>query len=652
MQNYFPFDESRSIDLISMGRVAVDLYAEQVYARLEDAQTFRKYLGGCAGNIAVGTSRIGLTTSMLSCVGQDDLGKFLINSLQQEGVNTDLLQICDQHLTGLVLLGVNPPDRFPLIFYRENCADMQLKPKHCDANLFKQSKALLITGTCLSTESMRETTYHAIKLAKSVGTAIILDIDFRPVLWKLTDKGNGESRYVSSKHVSQQYQQIISQCDLIVGTEEECMIAGGSENISDALVQLRQLSTAPIILKTGEKGCQIFLDDLTTPLLGNAFPIKVLNVLGAGDAFMSGFLRGWLRQQPWETSANYANACGAIVVSRHGCAPAMPSFEEMQYFITHYDKEKDITNSPQLNQLHSHIMLNTTKSLDKISSRELFILAFDHRKQFEASISEYNKNKDLIKTFKRQVFKGFDLVHQQDVKEDYSSNNLGILIDPLYGEEIIKNAADNNVNIGVPIEAAGSMPVNWISHKPLYHEILQRPSNWFVKVLWQFHTDLSKNCKQVQIEQLQNLARACDHLNRKLMVELIIPPQYASTGDAVCQAIQVVYTHSIYPCWWKLGNIKTAAEWQQVGSIIKDNDPAARIIILGGACNNGETDRKLLEKQFAAVKATGIANGFAIGRSIFWKTWQDFLMGKVQQKEIPSMIAQQYRSFINLWKKC
>ena len=205
MQDYFPFDNNRPIDLISMGRVAVDLYAEQIYSPLENAQTFRKYLGGCAGNIAVGTARLGLNTTMLSCVGQDDLGTFLINSLRQEGVNTDLVEVCKQHLTGLVILGVNPPDRFPLIFYRENCADMQLKAKHCDPNLFKQSKALLITGTCLSSENMRETAHHAIKLAKSVGTAVILDIDYRPVLWKLTDKGNGESRYQSSKYVSQCY---------------------------------------------------------------------------------------------------------------------------------------------------------------------------------------------------------------------------------------------------------------------------------------------------------------------------------------------------------------------------------------------------------------------------------------------------------------
>ena len=317
----------------------------------------------------------------------------------------------------------------------------------------------------------------------------------------------------------------------------------------------------------------------------------------------------------------------------------MPSFNEMQYFIENYHKEKDIVYSQQFNRLHRILTLNHSDASD------LFILAFDHRKQFEETIAESNEDRELIKTFKQQIFKGFDIVRQQ------ASDNLAILVDPLYGEEVLKSASDNNITIGVPIESAGSMPVSWISHKPLYQEILQRPSNWFVKVLWQYHSDLSEAVKQRQIEQLQNLARVCDHLDRKLMLELIVPQPFSSTGDALCQTIQEVYSHLIYPCWWKLGNLKSAAEWQAVASVIKDNDLAARIILLGGVCDNDTERMHRLEQQFSAVKATGIAKGFAIGRSIFWQIWQDYLTGKVKQDDIPNMIAQQYQSLIYLWKK-
>ena len=182
----------------------------------------------------------------------------------------------------------------------------------------QQAKALLITGTGFSSESMRLATHHALDVARQCGTAVILDLDFRPVLWGLTEKGAGESRYESCQKVTAHYQKIVPKCDLIVGTEEEVLIAGGGDDLEQAMKNIRQLVDAPIILKRGEKGCEIHLSGDQSPISGQSFPITVLNVLGAGDAFMSGFLSGWLRQEPWETCAQYANACGAVVVTRHG----------------------------------------------------------------------------------------------------------------------------------------------------------------------------------------------------------------------------------------------------------------------------------------------------------------------------------------------
>lgn len=336
MNDVWSFDQMRPIDIVCMGRVAIDLYAEQIGCPLEDVETFKKYLGGCAGNIAVGTARLGLHSAMLSCVGTDAMGQFLINELQKEGVNTSLLKETKHHLTGLVILGIEPPDKFPLIFYRENCADMQLNKDHIHPDFFAKSKSLLITGTGLSTESMRETSHHAVTIARSVDTKVIFDLDYRPVLWGLTVRGDGESRYKMSEKVSQHYQAIIPKCHLIVGTEDEVLIAGNANSLDTALLTIRSLTSAPIILKRGEKGCEIYFENKVDSIKSRPFPVKVLNVLGAGDAFISGFMRGLLRNEPWETCATYANACGAIVVTRHGCAPAMPSFNEMQEFIEQY----------------------------------------------------------------------------------------------------------------------------------------------------------------------------------------------------------------------------------------------------------------------------------------------------------------------------
>lgn len=343
MKETWSFQPDKPLDVICMGRVAVDLYAEQIGYSLEEAQTFRKYLGGCAGNIAVGTARLGLQSAMLSCVGKDAMGQFLKNELQKENVDIGALHETNGHLTGLVLLGIEPPDRFPLIFYRRDCADMQLQEGHVDKALLARSKSLLITGTGLSTESMRTVSFHAVRLAQSVQTRVVLDLDYRPVLWGLTALGDGETRYKVAEHVSDHYQAILPHCDLIVGTEEEILLAGKADTLDVALHAIRSLSAAPLVVKKGARGCHIYVDALTHPLVSPPFPVTILNVLGAGDAFISGLLRGLLKGERWEIAAMYANAGGAIVVTRHGCAPAMPTFVEMQQFIAQYDlcKGKD-----------------------------------------------------------------------------------------------------------------------------------------------------------------------------------------------------------------------------------------------------------------------------------------------------------------------
>lgn len=326
-------DMTRPIDVICMGRVAVDLYAEQIGTPLSKAQTFRKYLGGCAGNIAVGCARQGLRSAMLSCVGEDEMGTFLIDTLLDEKVDITMVRQTPNHLTGLVLLGIIPPDHFPLIFYRENCADMQIQCDDIDETFFQKTKSLLITGTGFSTESMRKTSHHALSVAKKTQTAVIFDLDYRPVLWGLQQKGNGETRFCENDMVTSCYQTVLPHCDLIVGTEEEILIAGNQKEVLSSIEVIREFTDGPIVLKRGAKGCEIYLPSQQKPLTSTLYSVEVLNVLGAGDAFMSGFLRGFLRNEPFSKCMQYGNACGAIVVTRHGCSFATPNFDEMKDFI-------------------------------------------------------------------------------------------------------------------------------------------------------------------------------------------------------------------------------------------------------------------------------------------------------------------------------
>ena len=635
------FDNSRPLDLICMGRVAVDLYAEQVHSPLEDAQSFRKYLGGCAGNTAVGAARLGLKSAMFSCVGTDDMGAFLRNTLEKEGVNTALLRNTPEHLTALVLLGVNPPDRFPLIFYRENCADMQILPEDVNPEILQTAKALLITGTGLSTPSMLKATRQAVKVAKKSGCALILDIDYRPVLWGLTEAGDGETRFVASAKVTRELQPFLSELDLIVGTEEEVLIAGGKETLASSLSTIQEKSSATVVLKRGADGCEVFSPNSPAPISARSFPIEVLNVLGAGDAFMSGFLRGWLREKSLETCALYGNASGALVVTRHGCSPAAPSFAEIDHFIRNFDRIPALAHHPKMQQLH----LRT--ELGQPQKEELLILAYDHRTQFEESCRENNLSFDYISRFKEQVYEGFQKVRKSNKKTDARAvERLSILIDPDYGQMILNNFADAAYTIGVPIEKASSFPVSWLMEDSLYQHLLERPATWFVKVLWRFHLQMNQENKDIQISQLHKLNSVCVALKRKLMVELIIPEGYLETGTTLGEAMAEVYEAGIYPFWWKITALDSKEEWQTMTKTLDQYDPEVGVIILG---KNAPIEQ--FQTWFRVARSTPHTCGFAVGRSIFWEPWEQYVGGKLTIKGIADAVAERYNSVLEIWSK-
>ena len=185
MKPHLRFPSGRATDLACLGRLAVDLYAQQLGSSLEQARSFAKYLGGSSANLAFGVARLGLRSAIVSRVGNEQMGRFLIDTLAQEGCDTSQIQIDPERLTGLVLLGIKNRDTFPLLFVRENCADMALDADAIDGAFIANCRALAITGTHLSTPGTRQAAQVALDQARANGVVTVLDIDYRPVLWGL-----------------------------------------------------------------------------------------------------------------------------------------------------------------------------------------------------------------------------------------------------------------------------------------------------------------------------------------------------------------------------------------------------------------------------------------------------------------------------------
>jgi 5-dehydro-2-deoxygluconokinase len=247
-----------TLDVITMGRCSVDLYGQQIGSRLEDIASFAKSVGGSPTNIAIGSSRLGLKTGLITRVGDEQMGRFVLEQLAREGVATKGVVTDKNRLTALVLLSVENDKTFPLIFYRDNCADSALEAADVDEAFILSAKALLVTGTHFAKANTDAAQRKAMAIAKANGRKIIIDIDYRPNLWGLAGHAAGEERYIKSDKVTAHLQSILADCDLIIGTEEEVHIAGGTEDTLEALRVIRSYSKGVIVLKRGPMGCVVY----------------------------------------------------------------------------------------------------------------------------------------------------------------------------------------------------------------------------------------------------------------------------------------------------------------------------------------------------------------------------------------------------------
>ncbi|MGZ2430094.1 5-dehydro-2-deoxygluconokinase [Rhizobium redzepovicii] len=264
-----------ALDVITIGRSSVDLYGQQIGSRLEDIGTFAKSVGGCPSNIAIGTARLGLKSGLITRVGDEQMGRFIREQAAREGVATDGIITDKERLTALVLLAVEAEGVSPMIFYRSDCADMALDEGDIDENFIKSSRAVLVSGTHFSRPNTEAAQRKAIRIAKANGRKVIFDIDYRPNLWGLAGHAEGFERYVKSDRVSSKMKETLPDCDLIVGTEEEILIASGADDVLGALTEIRRLTPATIVLKRGAMGCIVYdgpiADDLEAGIVGQGF---------------------------------------------------------------------------------------------------------------------------------------------------------------------------------------------------------------------------------------------------------------------------------------------------------------------------------------------------------------------------------------------
>lgn len=328
-------------DLITMGRSGIDLYSNDIGAPFEEITSFAALVGGSPLNIAVGAGRLGLNVSLLTAVGQDKVGDFILAFLRREGVDTSFVPVKPGARSAAVLLGIEPPDRYPLVFYRDNAADIQLDIDDVLATPIADAHALEVSGTGLAREPARSATFFAAETARRAGTTVYFDLDFRADQWHDPRAYGVNARF------------LLQYVDVAIGTEEElnAMMLSDPADIEishqqisapvirgDVEANIREVMTMAggpeaLVVKRGADGATVHLRSGET-VRAPGFPVDVVNVLGAGDAFAAGLIYGRHQGWDWFRSARHGNACGALVVTRQGCANSMATLAEVNELVS------------------------------------------------------------------------------------------------------------------------------------------------------------------------------------------------------------------------------------------------------------------------------------------------------------------------------
>jgi 5-dehydro-2-deoxygluconokinase len=624
---------TKTLDVITIGRSSVDLYGAQVGGRLEDMGSFQKYIGGSPTNMAAGTARLGLKSALITRVGDEHMGRFIREELAREGVDVRGVKTDPERLTALVLLGIRDDRQFPLIFYRENCADMALCEDDIDEGFIAEARAVVATGTHLSNPRTEAAVLKALRLARKHGAQTALDIDYRPNLWGLAGHGAGEERFIESAKVTAKLQSTLNLFDLIVGTEEEFHIAGGTTDTIAALRAVRGVSGATLVCKRGPMGAAAFTgaipDTLDEGERGPGFPIEVFNVLGAGDGFMSGLLKGWLDGEPWPVALKYANACGAFAVSRHGCTPAYPSWEELMFFLDRGVKVPALRKDAALEQIH----WSTNR---RGEWPEMRVFAFDHRKQLEELPGATPE--------KIGAFKGLCLDAALAVAGGHPG--YGILCDSRLGRDALWRAAGAGLWIGRPTEWPGSRPLMLEPELgPDLGGLQEWPLEHVVKALCFCHPDDDAALWAAQEETVLRLFHAARRNRLEFLLEVIPSKAGPVDDETTAKVIQRFYDIGVSPDWWKLEPMQTDAAWAAACATIERNDRYTRgIVVLGLG-----SDEATLKASFAAAAKHPLVKGFAVGRTIFAKAAEGYMAGTMSKSEAVAAMADAYARVAALW---
>lgn len=308
------------MDVVAIGRAGVDLYSLDYGRPISEVRRFAKYVGGTAANTVVGLARLGLRSALVTRVSDDELGSFIRDFLEDEGVDVSHVVKDPRRKSGVVFAEISPGRDGKFLFYRENAGDLFVRKSDVPKSLLSQTRALLVTGTGLTKEPSYGTVAHAASIAKALGKMVVLNLDWRPPLWT-----------VPVVQRVDRYRRLMAAADVVIGNQREFMAATGQASLGRAVARIPGADAKLLVITNAEKSSEVRSGGAVEKAEG--FKVPLLKGLGGGDGFIAGFLYGHLKGWDAGASATFGNAVGAMVVTGHACSESMPTHRQAEAFL-------------------------------------------------------------------------------------------------------------------------------------------------------------------------------------------------------------------------------------------------------------------------------------------------------------------------------
>jgi 5-dehydro-2-deoxygluconokinase len=419
-------------------------------------------------------------------------------------------------------------------------------------------------------------------------------------------------------------------CDLIVGTEEEIHIAAGIEDTLAAIRQLRALTAAVIVCKRGARGCVVFAGEipasLEAGLVAPGLDVEIYNVLGAGDAFLAGFLSGYLRGEPHAVSARMANACGALAVSRLLCSCEFPTRAELEHFLAHGSSHRALREDPRLNHLHRV----TTR---RPGPPTLRVLAIDHLATPGGMTAGADAARERLDRFGERA---------QDAVASVAAGRegFGIMLDATAGAAA---RPDSPLWIGRTVPRCRAPTLEAPCDDSLAVRLTEWPIGITARYRCELHPHDPRGLREAQQRCLLEVAAVCRAQARELLLEIVTAGPGAGSADTVARALAGIYALDVRPDWWLLAAQPDTRSWESCARVISANDAHCRGILVG---LDAASDPVAALTVAAAVP---LVRGFVAGGSIVGEAAAAWLAGQLSDEAARAQVAERFRALADAW---